>query len=75
MSYRAIFLDIDGTILKRDHTYDASTKEAIQQAKAQSIDVFLCTGRPLVDIQFLAKTMGITSTLHITVLTHYMKKK
>ncbi|WP_194165555.1 HAD family hydrolase [Oceanobacillus sp. CFH 90083] len=63
MSYRAIFLDIDGTIIKPDHTYDASTKEAIEQAKAAGIEVFLCTGRPLMDINNLANDFGIFSSI------------
>ncbi|MDM8100093.1 MULTISPECIES: HAD family hydrolase [Oceanobacillus] len=63
MSYRAIFLDIDGTIIKPDHTYDASTKEAIRQAKAAGIEVFLCTGRPLMDIVNLTNDFGITSSI------------
>lgn len=63
MTYRALFLDIDGTILQPDHTYVHSTKEAIQQAKAKGLDVFLCTGRPFVDIQNLTSDFGITSSI------------
>lgn len=63
MSYRAIFLDIDGTIIKPDHTYDASTKEAIQQAKAAGVEVVLCTGRPLKDIKDLLNDFGIASSI------------
>ncbi|GIO24826.1 HAD family hydrolase [Oceanobacillus sp. J11TS1] len=63
MTYRALFLDIDGTILQPDHTYAASTKEAIQQVKAAGLEVFLCTGRPFVDIQYLTSDFEITSSI------------
>ncbi|MGY0691422.1 HAD family hydrolase [Virgibacillus sp. FSP13] len=61
MTYNVLFLDIDGTILKPDHTYSASTKEAISQAKAKGIEVFLATGRPLHEIADLAKELGVNS--------------
>lgn len=63
MTYRALFLDIDGTILQPDHTYTPSTQEAIRQVKSAGLDVFLCTGRPFVDIQNLASNFEITSTV------------
>ncbi|WP_152655296.1 HAD family hydrolase [Oceanobacillus sp. CFH 90083] len=63
MTYRALFLDIDGTILQPDHTYTASTQDAIQQVKSAGLEVFLCTGRPFVDIQNLASDLGITSSV------------
>ncbi|MCT1902236.1 Cof-type HAD-IIB family hydrolase [Oceanobacillus sojae] len=63
MTYRALFLDIDGTILQPDHTYAPSTLEAIQQVKETGLEVFLCTGRPFVDIQNLTADFGITSSI------------
>ncbi|RDW16943.1 Cof-type HAD-IIB family hydrolase [Oceanobacillus arenosus] len=61
MTYKALFLDIDGTILKPDHTYTASTKDAIKQAKEQGIEVFLATGRPIHEISMLAEELTIDS--------------
>ncbi|GAB3794562.1 HAD family hydrolase [Virgibacillus kimchii] len=61
MNYRAIFLDIDGTILKPDHTYTESTKDAILQLKEQDIEVFLATGRPLHEVKDLAAELQIES--------------
>lgn len=60
-TYQALFLDIDGTILKPDHTYDPSTKEAISQVQKHGIDVFLATGRPLHEIGDLADALNIHS--------------
>jgi len=61
MTYKVIFLDIDGTILKRDHTYTDLTKEAIQLAKEQGIEVFMATGRPIHEIKDLATELSIES--------------
>ncbi|MBN6206014.1 HAD family phosphatase [Ralstonia pickettii] len=59
MEYKAVFLDIDGTILMPDHSYSASTVEAIKQLKAQDIHVFIATGRPLHEIFRLGAELGI----------------
>ncbi|WP_404454643.1 Cof-type HAD-IIB family hydrolase [Virgibacillus necropolis] len=61
MTYHTLFLDIDGTILRPDHTIMDTTKEAIQQVKEQGIDVFLATGRPLHEIYGLADELKVNS--------------
>ncbi|WP_085991270.1 HAD family hydrolase [Oceanobacillus senegalensis] len=61
MTYKAVFLDIDGTILKSDHTYSGKTKEAILKLQEQNIEVFLATGRPIHEIKVLAKELNIDS--------------
>ncbi|MFC4557641.1 HAD family hydrolase [Virgibacillus kekensis] len=61
MDYKILFLDIDGTILKPDHTYTESTKHAITAAKEQGLEVFLATGRPLHEIDYLADELDIHS--------------
>lgn len=59
--YKALFLDIDGTILRQDHTIEPSTKEAISIARQKGIEVFLATGRPLHEIYTIAEELGIHS--------------
>lgn len=61
MTYKILFLDIDGTILKPDHTYDVSTKEAISQLQSQGLEVFICTGRPLHEVMELAEELQVDS--------------
>lgn len=61
MTYKLLFLDIDGTILKPDHTYSASTKEAIAEVKEQGVEVFLATGRPLHEVKELAEELDVQS--------------
>src|SRR5699024_8027336 len=63
MTYNILFLDIDGTILKPDHTYTASTKDAISQLQNQGIEVFLATGRPLHEINDLAEELNVHSLI------------
>lgn len=49
--HRAIFLDIDGTLV--DHGYPVSPRvtEAIRSARARGHKAFICTGRSLKDVQ------------------------
>lgn len=63
MTYKALFLDIDGTILKPDHTYTDLTKEAITKAQQQDIEVFLATGRPAHEIDDIARDLNINSLI------------
>src|SRR5699024_594284 len=59
--YKALFLDIDGTLLRSDHTIEDSTKEAIKNVQQQGIEVFLATGRPLHEVQDIAQEVNIDS--------------
>ncbi|MGJ9457711.1 HAD family hydrolase [Oceanobacillus sp. CF4.6] len=61
MTFKILFLDIDGTILMPNHTYTESTKTAIQQAKANGVEVFIATGRPLIEVKDLAKELNVDS--------------
>ena len=60
-NYRALFLDIDGTILRPDHTIEESTKQAIKQVNEKGIEVFLATGRPLHEVDTIADELNIHS--------------
>lgn len=61
MSYKIVFLDIDGTVLLPDHTICPTTKDAIDQLHKQDILVFLATGRPAHGFQDLASELNIHS--------------
>jgi Cof subfamily protein (haloacid dehalogenase superfamily) len=60
-NYKVLFLDIDGTILRADHTIEDSTKIAIKAAKANNIEVFLATGRPIHEIKEIGKELDVHS--------------
>ncbi|KAA9028420.1 HAD family hydrolase [Niallia endozanthoxylica] len=61
--YKVLFLDIDGTIIKPDHTYTESTKEAITQILKSGMEVFIATGRPIHEVKNLAKELHIQSII------------
>ncbi|KRG09491.1 HAD family hydrolase [Staphylococcus sp. NAM3COL9] len=50
---RAIFLDMDGTILHKDNRVDTETTEVIQQLRNLGYKVFLATGRAHDEIHYL----------------------
>ncbi|MEH7075301.1 HAD family hydrolase [Neobacillus drentensis] len=60
-NYKVLFLDIDGTLVRPDDTIEDSTKEAISHVQAKGLEVFLATGRPLHEINELAKELNINS--------------
>ena len=61
MSYKIVFLDIDGTILPPDHKIASSTKSAVAQLKAKGIEVCMATGRPIIDTLAVAKELNVDS--------------
>ncbi|MEH7352077.1 HAD family hydrolase [Neobacillus drentensis] len=61
IDYKVLFLDIDGTLLTPDDTIEESTEAAISQVQANGLEVFLATGRPLHEIDELAKELNIRS--------------
>nr|WP_026695163.1 HAD family hydrolase [Peribacillus kribbensis] len=59
--YKALFLDIDGTIVRPDNTMEESTKRAVAQAKEKGIISVLTTGRPIHEISNIAEELSISS--------------
>ena len=48
MAIKAIFFDIDGTLVSFEtHEIPQSTIEAIQEAKHKGVKIFIATGRPV----------------------------
>ncbi|PRO65925.1 HAD family hydrolase [Alkalicoccus urumqiensis] len=47
MQIKAVFLDMDGTLLRSDNTISHRTREAVARLKQQGVHVFLATGRHL----------------------------
>lgn len=45
--YKAVFTDMDGTLLRKDHTVSSKTKQTIQQLIAKGILVVPISARPL----------------------------
>ncbi|MGO4888206.1 HAD family hydrolase [Anaerobacillus sp. MEB173] len=59
--HKALFLDLDGTIILPDDTIQESTKEAIKQVQQQGIEVFLATGRPIHEIKDIGEELHVYS--------------
>lgn len=60
-SYKILFLDIDGTVMRPDHTIEESTKTAISTLQQKGIETVLATGRPIHEISEIAQQLHIDS--------------
>src|SRR5215467_3267916 len=57
--YKAVFLDMDGTLLRSDHSVSEPTKEMIRHLTSQDIPVILVSARPLNAILPTFRSIGI----------------
>ena len=53
--YKAIFIDIDGTLRNDDREITYKTKEAIKNVREKGILVILCSGRPIKTTKEISK--------------------
>ena len=59
--YKAVFIDIDGTLIKSDHTLSDATLNAIQKLKEKNILIVLVSARPLSAILPIVERTGLLS--------------
>ena len=59
--YKAVFIDIDGTLIKSDHTISADTYAVVQKLKEKNILVILVSARPLTGILPIMEEIGLLS--------------
>ncbi len=57
--YKAVFTDMDGTLLRDDHSISEATKELIQKLVAAGIPVILVSARPIHGILPISRWLGI----------------
>ena len=57
--YKAVFLDMDGTLLRTDHSVSEPTQSAIRKLVARGIPVILVSARPLNAILPTAGELGL----------------
>ncbi len=55
LPYRAIALDLDGTLTNHDKVVTPKTREALLQAKAEGAVIILASGRPTYGIEPVAE--------------------
>lgn len=60
MTQKAIFLDLDDTLLNRAKEITPGNRKAITRALAAGHKVIICTGRPLSGALHLAESLGLT---------------
>lgn len=60
MAIKLIAIDMDGTLLRPDHTISPAVKQAIAAARAQGVNVVLTTGRPYAGVQSYLQALQMT---------------
>lgn len=56
MTIKAVFFDIDGTLVSfNTHQVPQSAKQALQTMRERGVRVFICTGRPLIRAGFITQ--------------------
>jgi Cof subfamily protein (haloacid dehalogenase superfamily) len=61
MSYKIVFLDIDGTLVNEDKQVPADTIEAIRELQSRGVEAVIATGRAPYFFKPLAELLGINS--------------
>lgn len=56
---KMISLDLDGTLLRKDKTISARTREALAAAHQQGVEIVLASGRPNVGIEPIWELLGL----------------
>ncbi|VTS13105.1 sugar-phosphatase [Streptococcus pseudoporcinus] len=59
MSIKLVALDIDGTLLTDDRKITSQVFEAVQDAKAQGVQVVIATGRPIAGVTHLLNELNL----------------
>lgn len=59
---KAVFIDIDGTLIKSDHSISEATRLAIKKLKEKNILVVLVSARPLHGIIPIAEEVGLSES-------------
>nr|CCC95439.1 unnamed protein product [Trypanosoma congolense IL3000] len=66
MAYRAVVVDMDGTLLNSKHHISAYTLDTIQHLIQRGIPVVIATGRPHPDVFHTINSCGVRGTYVIT---------
>lgn len=59
LPYRAIALDLDGTLINHDKVVTPKTREALLQAEAEGVVIILASGRPTYGIEPVAECLEL----------------
>ncbi len=70
--YKAVFIDLDGTLLKHDHSISEETRDTIQTLIRQGILVVLVSARPFHGITPIGEWLGLTSMPQVSLNGGYI---
>src|ERR1700733_10046201 len=59
--YKAVFLDMDGTLLRTDHSVSEATTKTLQKLTGRGIPVILVSARPVDAMLPTAREIGLES--------------
>ncbi|WP_226527466.1 Cof-type HAD-IIB family hydrolase [Metabacillus niabensis] len=63
MKYSILAVDLDGTLLNKEHEIDLETIEAIHEFRAKGGKVVICSGRTALSTRWIAETIGLTDPI------------
>ena len=63
MSYKLIFIDMDGTLLNNKHEISERNKEAIRKATERGVKVAVTTGRLFASAKYYAGLLGVKTPI------------
>ena len=66
LPFRAIVSDMDGTLLKPNHSLGHFTIETLHRLAAQNVDIILATGRSYFDVKEILTKIGIENAMMVT---------
>ena len=61
--YKLVAIDLDGTLLNSYGEVSEATKNALQKAKSQGVEIVLASGRPISSTESLAIELGVDNYL------------
>ncbi|MDO5088521.1 MAG: Cof-type HAD-IIB family hydrolase [Leptotrichiaceae bacterium] len=61
MKIKAVFMDLDGTLLKSNHTISEKLKDKLKELEEKGIKIFISTGRSFKSSYPFVKELGITT--------------
>ena len=65
MKYKAIALDLDGTLLNSKKEISKNNKETIMKAAKAGVKIILASGRPVPGVKKIAEQLHLRSTVDI----------
>ena len=66
MKYDIVCIDIDGTLLGKNHSFSDKTKSVLKECKEKGVEIVLATGRLFNNAAYYAKFLELSSSIIAT---------